>query len=249
MIERELGIATADGVMSTFVVHPEENGPFPPVIFYMDAPGRREELSDMARRLAAPGYLVVLPNLYYRRTAGFVMTSGNRAEMVAHMNSLSNAMVCADTAALLEFFDCDPAASSAPAGLVGYCMSGPFAFAAAAAFPDRVAAAASFHGVRLYTEAEDSPHKSAAGVRGELYFGCAESDEWAPPEMIARLGEHLAEVGVRHRVEWYPGTVHGFVFPERVAYHKAAAERHWERLFALFRRNLTGARDDIGATP
>lgn len=248
MIERELDIATADGVMNTFIVHPEENGPFPPVVFYMDAPGRREELNDMARRLAAPGYLVALPNLYYRRTREFAMTPGNRAEMVAHMNSLSNDMACDDTRALLEFFDSDSAACPGPVGLVGYCMSGPFAFAAAARFPDRVAAAASFHGVRLCTEAEDSPHRSVAQVRGELYFGCAESDEWAPLEMIARLGEHLADADVRHRVEWYPGTVHGFVFPERAAYHKAAAERHWERLFALFGRNLKSAGDTAGGS-
>ena len=238
MIEREQDIHTSAGAMNTFLVHPEEHGPFPAVLFYMDAPGLREELRDMARRLASVGYFVVLPNLYYRRAREYSFTAGRRAEMMAHMNSLSNSLVCEDTLAVLEFLAEEPQAASAPYGLVGYCMSGPFAFAAAAAFPERVAAAASFHGVRLCTEALDSPHLTAGRVRAELYFGCAETDEWAPPAMIEALAAHLEAAGTRHRVEWYPGTSHGFVFPERPAYEKAAAERHWERLLALLRRNL-----------
>jgi carboxymethylenebutenolidase len=239
MIERELDIETADGVMNTFVVHPEEGGPHPVVLFFMDAPGKREELHDMARRLASVGYFVVLPNLYYRRVREFVMSAAARSEMVAHMNSLSNAMVCEDTRAIFDFLAAQAAARPGPVGVVGYCMSGPFAFAVAAAFPERIVAAASLHGVRLCTEALDSPHLDADRIKGELYFGCAETDEWAPREMIAALDQHLRAAAVNYRIEWYPGTHHGFVFPQRTGtYHKAAAERHWERLFALFRRNL-----------
>jgi len=238
MIERELDVPTADGAMNTFVTHPEEAGPHPAVLFLMDAPGRREELSDMARRLASTGYYVMLPNLYYRRARTFVADGSNRSAMVAHMNSLTNAMVCADARACLAFADDDPAAAAERVGVVGYCMSGPFAFALAGDLPERVAAAASFHGVRLCTEALDSPHLAADRVRGELYFGCAETDEWAPAQMIERLAAHLAGSGARHRIEWYPGTGHGFVFPQRPAYQQAGAERHWERLFALFERNL-----------
>lgn len=240
MIEHHVDIATADGAMNTFIVHPDEGGPHPVVLFLMDAPGKREELHDMARRLATVGYYVMLPNLYYRRVRDFVMTADARAEMMGHMNALSNAMVCQDAGALLDHAARTGAASDGPAGAVGYCMSGPFAFALAAARPDRIAAAASFHGVRLCTEAVDSPHRDAARIRGELYFGCAETDEWAPPAMIDALGEALTAAGTRHRIEWYPGTHHGFVFPQRPAvYDKAAAERHWERLLALFARNLT----------
>lgn len=238
MIEHEIDLPTPDGAMNTFIVHPEEDGPHPVVLFLMDAPGKREELHDMARRLASVGYYVMLPNLYYRRVRSFVMSPESRAEMMAHMNSLTNAMVCADATVLLAHAATDPAARPGPAGCVGYCMSGPFAFALAAALPDRVAAAASFHGVRLCTEAVDSPHRDAARVRGELYFGCAETDEWAPPEMIEALGAALRAAGTRHRIEWYPDTAHGFVFPQRPVYVKAAAERHWERLIALFGRNL-----------
>jgi carboxymethylenebutenolidase len=240
MIDRQLDIRTPDGAMNTFVTHPEEGGPFPVVIFLMDAPGKREELHDMARRLGSAGYYVLLPNLYYRRVREFVadMTEESRKVMFEHMNTLSNAMVCRDFSELLRFADADPAAAPGPVGCVGYCMSGPFVFAAAAAFPERVAAAASMHGVRLYVDAPDSPHLGASRVKGELYFGCAETDVWAPPEMIEKLGAHLAESGARHRIEWYPGTQHGFVFPKRAVYVRDAAERHWERLHALFARNL-----------
>jgi len=239
VIENELDIPTADGRMNTFVVHPEENGPHPVVLFLMDAPGKREELHDMARRLASAGCYVMLPNLYYRRVREFVMTPEGRPEMFGHMNSLTNRMVCADVASLFEFAAADPAAGKGPAGCVGYCMSGPFAFAAAAAFPERIAAAASFHGVRLFNDAADSPHRDAHRIRGEMYFGCAETDEWAPRQMIDGLEAYLRQTGLRFRIEWYPGTHHGFVFPLRAGmYHKPSAERHWERLLDLFRRNL-----------
>ena len=239
MIESELDIATPGGAMNTFITHPEEGGPHPVIVFLMDAPGKREELHDMARRLATVGYYVMLPNLYYRRVREFVMSPERRAEMMGHMNSLTNAMVNEDVLACIEHALEDPAARDGALGTVGYCMSGPFAFAAAAAFPERILAAASFHGVRLFTEALDSPHRQADRIQGELYFGCAETDEWAPKEMIDGLDDHLAAIGSTYRIEWYPGTQHGFVFPNREGmYHKASAERHWERLFDLFQRNL-----------
>jgi len=247
VIEQELDIATPGGAMNTFVTHPEEDGPHPLILFLMDAPGKREELHDMARRLGTMGYFVMLPNLYYRRVREFVMGPDKRAEMVAHMNSLTNALVCEDVRACLQFASTDAAAAHGPVGTVGYCMSGPFAFAAAAAFPERIAAAASFHGVRLYTEALDSPHLQADRIEAELYFGCAETDEWAPKKMIDGLDGYLAGSGCRYRIEWYPGTAHGFVFPDRQGvYQKAAAERHWERLHSLFARNLHAAGDLAG---
>lgn len=242
MIDREVIIQTAAGSMNTFITHPDTPGPYPLVILLMDAPGKREELHDMARRLGTAGYCVMLPNLYYRRVEEFVMAPDKRAEMMAHMNSLTNAMVCADVLACMTYaFADDPheCVRDSGVGVVGYCMSGPFAFAAAAAFPDRIAAAASFHGVRLFSEALDSPHLDAERIRGELYFGCAETDEWAPKEMIDALDAHLSGTDANYRIEWYPGTVHGFVFPGRDGvYHKPAAERHWERLHDLFQRNL-----------
>lgn len=246
MIDREVDIQTADGAMNTFVTHPEEGGPHPAVFFYMDAPGKREELHDMARRLGSVGYFVVLPNLYYRRVRDFHMGSGRvgtgddaRRVMFEHMNALNRTSVLTDTAAMLKFVDSEPAARRGKLGVVGYCMSGPFVFWAAAEHPDRVAAAASFHGVRLCTDAPDSPHKFATAIKGEVYVGCAQTDTYAPPEMIEALDQHLRTTPLRYRIETYPETQHGFVFPKREGlYQKAGAERHWERLLALFRRNL-----------
>ena len=241
MIETEIDIETSDGQMNTFITHPEESGPYPVVLFLMDAPGKREELHDMARRIATVGYYVMLPNLYYRRTRAFTIegTEESREIMFGHMNSLTNAMVVDDCRALLNYAEMQPVASNGPVGCVGYCMSGPFAFAAAAQLADRVKASASFHGVRLCTDAPDSPHLDADKIRGEMYIGCAETDDWAPPEMVEALDAHMQSTGVKDRIEWYPNTQHGFGFPQRDAkYHKASAERHYERLFAMFDRNL-----------
>ena len=239
MIDCEIDIATGDGLMNTFITHPEEGGPYPVVLFLMDAPGKREELHDMARRLGSVGYYVMLPNLYYRRLRVFDIESSTREIMFEHMNSLSNAMVCEDVRVLMEFADQQDTARAGNLGCVGYCMSGPFVFAVAAAFPDRVAAAASFHGVRLVVDTDDSPHLDAAKIKGELYFGCAETDEYAPQAMIDALDQHLAGSGVNYRIEMYPGTEHGFVFPLRhERYHKASAERHWERMLVMFHRCL-----------
>jgi carboxymethylenebutenolidase len=242
MIERTIDIATNDGKTTTFVVHPERGGPHPGIVFYMDAPAIREELRDMARRFASAGYYVLLPNLYYRSG---VMELGplsrdpadpGRKRMFELMESLTIAKIMDDTRALLAFADADPAAKKGPMGAVGYCMSGQYAINAAAQFPEHFRAAASIYGVRLVTDAPDSPHTMAHKIRGESYFACAEIDSWAPKEMVDALS--AAVKGLKSEVEWYPGVEHGFAFPQRPAYNKDAAERHWERLFALWRRNL-----------
>ncbi len=245
MIEQQIDIPTRDGATSTFICHPERGGPHPAVIFYMDAPGIRAELRDMARRLASVGYYVLLPNLYYRagvmELGSFTDVDGAsvRARMMELMESLTIAMVMDDTDALLTFIDTQSAAAAGPMGCVGYCMSGQFAIAAAARYPNRIAAAASIHGVRLVADAPDSPHRIAAQAKAELYFACAQTDHWAPPEMVEALARALADAGVDAEVELYPGVEHGFAFPGRAAYDRAAAERHWERLFALFGRRLS----------
>lgn len=240
MIEHHLDLATRDGAMNTFVTYPEEGGPFPVVLFYMDAPGKREELHDMARRLGTAGYYVILPNLYYRTVREFDYTAGEptetRARMFELMDSLNSSLVSSDTETLFAHIDADPAADSSNVGCVGYCMSGPFAYAMASSFPERIRAAASIYGVRLF--GPGTPSEQAHLVKGELYFACAETDHWAPKEMVDALTTHLAEVSPTARVEWYPGTDHGFAFPQRPAYNKAGAERHWERLHALFDRTL-----------
>jgi len=245
MIEQQLDIPTADGAMNTFVVHPDEGGPFPVVLFYMDAPGKRGELHDMARRLASVGYLVVLPNLYYRNSRDFKLKDRSEpalAEMYGLMATLNARTTEVDTRAMLAYVDAHPQARASRVGAVGYCMSGPFVMWAAAQFADRLQCIASIHGANMATDAPDSPHRMAPRIRAESYFACAEIDHWAPPEDIAQLQAALQASGTPHRVEWYPGAEHGFVFPQRgPLYNKAAAERHWVRLFSLFERHLKAA--------
>lgn len=242
MIEKTVEIATKDGATTTFIVHPDRGGPHPVILFYMDAPAIREELRDMARRFASCGYYVMLPNLYYR--SGVLELSAEdwadpeRKRMFGLMNSISIPMVMEDTDALLAYADDDPAANKGKAGAVGYCMSGQFAINAAARYPQRIGAAASVYGTFLVTDRSDSPHLVAEKAGAELYFACAEIDRWAPLEMVQALDAALKTDDVNAEVELYPGVQHGFAFPQRALYDKPAAERHWERLIALFRRNL-----------
>jgi carboxymethylenebutenolidase len=242
MIELDVEIPTDDGVMNTFVARPDEGGPFPVILFYMDAPGKREELHDMARRLAAVGYLVVLPNLYHRNARDYQLkerTEPAMAEMFGLMATLDARTTVCDTRALLAFVDQFDAADSARIGAVGYCMSGPFVVWAAAAFPERLRCIASIYGANMATEKPDSPHRVVGKVQCESYFACAEIDRWAPAADIEKLSEALITGGVPHRLEWYPGAQHGFAFPQRAGiYDKPSAERHWVRLFSLFGRNL-----------
>jgi carboxymethylenebutenolidase len=243
MIDQQIEIPTRDGHTTTFITHPERGGPFPVIIFYMDAPAIREELRDMARRLGTSGYYVMLPNLYYRSG---VMELGplpadpespERKRMFALMNSINIPLVMEDTRGLLAYAEARSAARTNIVGTVGYCMSGRYAINAATHFPDRVKAAASIYGTHLATDQPDSPHLSASKTRAELYFACAETDIYAPMEIIEQVKQAMK--GANAEVEIYPGTHHGFAFPKRPVYDRDAAERHWERLLALYRRNLS----------
>ena len=245
MIEQTLDITTKDGAMETFICRPERGGPYPAVLLLMDAPGIREELRDMARRLATVGYYVLLPNLYYRAGRNTiygpgVLTHGSaeHARMRAVRTKMTIPPVMSDIGAMLTFIDGQPAVKPGPVGAHGYCMSGPYALAGAARYPDRVAAAASFYGTWLVNDAEESPHLSLGKVKGELYIACAEHDELAPLLMVEELRGLFRRAGTAGEIEMYPGVHHGFAFPERWCYDKPAAERHWERLIALYRRKL-----------
>lgn len=246
MIEREIEIATADGTMNAWAIHPEESGPFPVVLLYMDAPGIRPELMNLASRIATVGYFVLMPNLYYRtdRTVDFSMEKmqepGMLQTMLGKVRTLTMAMMLADTRAIIDRLSVEPLARSGPLGAVGYCMSGRWVFGAAAAFPEQFKAIASIYGTGLHTDAPDSPHLTANAIAGEIYFGCAENDTYVPLAQIEALQGFLRKTGVRHRIEVYPATQHGFVFADRGHYQRAGAERHWERLFDLFARNLRG---------
>ncbi len=248
MIEETLDISSADGQMKTFICRPEREGPHPVIFFLMDAPGIREELHDMTRRLATVGYAVLLPNLYYRagrdtKYGPDVLEHGSaeHTRMRTVRTKMTIPPVMNDIATMLAFADSKPWAAKGPVGCHGYCMSGPYALAAAARYPDRVAAAASFYGTWLVSDAVESPHLTFAKSKGELYIACAEHDELAPPPMVDELRKLFNQSGAKGELEMYPGVHHGFAFPQRYCYDRPAAERHWERLIALYRRNLRHA--------
>src|SRR5215471_14355482 len=245
MIEETLDIATTGSAMETFICRPERGGTYPAVFFLMDAPGIREELRDMARRLATIGYWVLLPNLYHRfgrdTTYGPDVLEHGSAEhtrMRAVRTKMTIPPVMDDIAAMLGFVGQQSEVRKGAIGCHGYCMSGPYALATAARYPERIAAAVSFYGTWLVSEAEESPHLSLGKVKGELYIACAEHDKLAPLPMVEELRTLFARAGTAGEIELYPSVHHGFAFPHRWCYDKADAERHCERRIALYRRRL-----------
>src|SRR5258708_31544577 len=193
MIERLIEIVTPDGRMNTFICHPERFSPHPVLLFFMDAPGIREELRDMARRLGAVGYYVMLPNLYYRSNVeelGSVVGEANvttRQKALQLMPAINIPIVMQDVDALLAFAARDKAASSGPMGCVGYCMSGQYAVNAAARHPDRIRAAASIYGVGLVSAKPGAPHLAPQRTDARLYFVWGENDPYPPLDIIAPL--------------------------------------------------------------
>lgn len=251
-MERTLDVITSDGAMETFIVHPGENGPFPAVILYMDMWGMREELCDIARRVATVGYYCVVPDLYYRQgkvrfafrndrgqMPSFVRLDDNSKQAVlAPMHRLTDAMVLEDTASILDFMDRGEPVRSGAMGLIGYCMGGRHVLRATGRFPQRFRASACLQGVEIVTDRDDSPHLSAMKAEGEIYCGYAENDRFTPPAVINKLDETLRACKVRHRYEVHKGAVHGYPFPERDVYDKHAANRDWELIFAMFQRQI-----------
>jgi carboxymethylenebutenolidase len=244
MIEATADLKTADGVMAVRTFRPGEGTRHPAVLFYMDGPGVREALAGMARRIASNGYLVLLPDLYYRSgphapfDGATVFTDpSERARVVALIKEVTPARATSDTAALLEWLKTDAAGNPAKVGTVGYCMGGGPALRAAGTFPDRVAAAASYHGGRLATDTPDSPHVVASSARGRLYVGYAENDASFPEDQRQRLEQALTRAGMSYTIERYHAP-HGFAVPDLPAYDETAAARHWTTLLALFRDAL-----------
>lgn len=242
MIEQNIMVRTRAGQMHAFTAHPDGPGPFPAVVFFMDAPGYRPELEDMARRIALAGYYCILPDLYYRM--GTIRLNYDRSNpghailMMAARNNVTNAMTVDDMAAVLTHLDAHPGVKPGKVGIVGHCMSGSFIMTVAARFPDRVAAAAAFYGTRIITKDEDSPHLIAGDIKGEVYLSFAETDSHVEDNIADDIGALLQEKGVKALVEKVPGTEHGYCFAERPAYHPVAAEQAWQKLKALFERTL-----------
>jgi carboxymethylenebutenolidase len=242
MIEDRVELITKDGTMTTFVFHPEEGGPWPIVLYLMDAPSIRPALMDMASRLASAGYYVMLPFLFYRGSEyrEFGMSDEDMHARRDLMRTVSRDGIITDAEAMLAYADNDEAANSdAKVGSVGFCMSGRLVLALAQRLPDRVGAVASIHGGGLVVDREDSPHLQVDQIKSEVYFGWPDEDPSAPFEHIEVMDKALSEAGVPHRIDFMKGALHGFAPPGGARYNREASEKHWERIHDLFRRNLT----------
>ena len=244
-IER-VTIQTRDGECSSQVMTTAGEGSWPATIFYMDAGGIRPALLEMAQRLADGGYVVLLPDLFYRYgpyktlVPKEVFKGDVRAILGPLMATTGNNKAAEDTEVFLAYLDTRRDVAGSKVGAVGFCMGGGMAIAAAGTYPDHFAAVASFHGGNLATDEPTSPHLFAPKLEAETYVAGADNDDSYPPAMAERLEKALAEAGVHYRAEIYRGAEHGWMMPDFPVYDHAAAERGWSEMFELFDRNLRG---------
>jgi carboxymethylenebutenolidase len=243
---QEVAIPTPDGDARAYVFHPEGQGPWPAVIFYMDAPAIRPAMFQMSERLASNGYYVLLPDMFWRAgpyepinmREAFKDEESRRAIFGKFMASTDPVRSTRDTGAFLDWLGKQPEVKGDKVGVTGYCMGGGLALRAAGEYPDRVAAAAAFHGGRLATDAPDSPHLLAPKIKARVYVAGADEDAGFPPEQADRLREALTEAGVENTVEIYAGAKHGYAPPDMPVYNEAASERHWREMLKLFGETL-----------
>ena len=228
--------------MTTFVYHPEHDGPHPVVFYLMDAPGIRPALKDMAARLADAGYYVMLPYLYYRGGSfrEFGQSDEDMHACTALMDTVTPTNIVGDARALLDVADADPAARPGDVGAVGFCMSGGLVVSLARALPERVAAIASIHGAWLVRNSPDSPHLDLDTVRAEAYFAWVAGDRTAPPDSMVVMRDALNAADVSHTMDVITSAQHGFALPGP-RYDRVASELHWERVHSLLRRRLARA--------
>jgi len=252
MSEFRIELPTADGRIPVFVSEPDADVPRPAVILYMDMYGAREALYEIARHVGAIGYRCAVPDLYYRQgrvlydfrdernrmQSASRLGPGVREAMLAQMRRLTDEMMLADTAVLLEYFRADPRVWPDAVGVFGYCIGGRHAISAAARFPDRIAAAAALHGTNLVTDEPHSPHRLAGRIRGELYCGYGADDPYAKPEAIAAFAAALAAAPVRYQYKLHAGAAHGYALPDRDVYDPQATARDWEMILQMFQRRL-----------
>jgi carboxymethylenebutenolidase len=245
MSEEQVTIQTKDGLCKAWVLTPEGIGPWPGVIFYMDAFGIRPGMVQMAAHLAAQGFVVLLPDLYYRYGAygpldPVEVFKGDIGNIIGPlMASTDNHKAAEDTAAFLAYLDTRSDVSGKAVGTVGFCMGGGMALTAAAYYPDLVAAAASFHGGNLASDKPVSPHLQLPKIKAELYIAVADNDQSYPPDMAERFDAAIAAAGVKHKTEFYTGKLHGWMKPDLPVYDAEAAERGWNELVALYARTLS----------
>lgn len=235
-----IGISTRDGVCPGHIFHPYGGGPWPAVLVYMDGIGIRPAILEVGERLAELGYFALVPDLFYRagpyppkdaRTV-FVEPDQRKEHMEKFMSMLTAANIMSDTQSFLDFLAARPDVKPGGIATTGYCRGGNLSLIAAGTYPDRIIAAASYHGSRLATDEPDSPHRLAPRIKARLYIGGASEDATFPDDMKQRLAQALTEAGVNYQLETYPAR-HGWVLSDTLAYDATAAERHWQTLAAL----------------
>ncbi|MFG2225146.1 dienelactone hydrolase family protein [Streptomyces sp. NPDC048644] len=245
MPRADVTVPTEDGVCAATLHTPSDPGSRPAVILYPDAAGVRETFAAMADRLAGLGYTVLLPDVYYR-TGGYAPfdipsvfnDAAERERLMSLMASLTGDAIVRDAQAFLTFLADRPEVSGSRVGTTGYCMGGRISLIVAGHHPERVAAAASFHGGQLAaTDDPDSPHLLADRISASVHVAAAENDEHFPVEQHERLEHAFTAAGVQHTIETYPAA-HGFAVPDNPTYDEAADERHWAALTALYAESL-----------
>lgn len=244
MSQQQVTLPAKDGPCKAWVLTPDGQGPWPAVIFYCDVFGIRPAMIQMAAHVASQGYLVLLPDLFYRFgdygpfEPKEVMKGDFRSVVGPIAATTNNKKAGEDTADFIAYLDTRPDVASKKIAVVGFCMSGGMALTAAAYYPDRIVAAASFHGGRLASDQPDSPHLLADKIKAEVYIAGADADQSYPPEMAQRLEEALTKAGVKHKCEIYAGKHHGWMKPDMPVYDAEAAKRGWRELFTLLGRTL-----------
>jgi carboxymethylenebutenolidase len=237
---KTIEVATRDGTMPLYIHIPAGAGPWPGVLMLMDGPGMRPAVHALAERLAQSGYCVLLPDLFYRSGSYepvnpkvvFTDPALREQHRERFMALATPEAVMADTDALLAAAKALPELADGPIGVVGYCMGGRLALIAAGTFPDRIAAAASYHGGGLANDTQTSPHLLAPKMTAKVYVAGAIEDANFDDTQKQRLIDALAEAGVDHLVETYPAK-HGWVPSDMPAHDAAEAEHHWRTLIPL----------------
>ena len=251
IVEAEVMIPTADGMADGFLYTPKIEGPpagaarWPGALHLVDIGGIRDSHRGMAKRLASEGYVVLLPNVFYRvgKAPFFAWPMKMDDEMTMRRlgelrDSLPPAAVEADGKAYIDFLASQESVTGGAMGAVGYCFTGAMALRFAASQPDKIAAAASFHGGRLYTDEPASPHRLLPRVKARLYFGHAVEDRGMPKEAIERFEQALAAWGGKYESETYAGAHHGWTVPDSPSYNPPQAKRAFEKLTELFAATL-----------
>jgi len=233
-----------DGTCPITFATPDGPGPWPGIVMYPDAGGARPVFREMASRLAALGYVVLVPDVYYRSgdwapfdMAGVFGDKGERNRLFSMMKAITPAVMATDAGAYFDYLAARPEVSGQRFGTTGYCMGGRTSLMVAGRVPDRVAAAMSFHGGGLVADDADSPHLLADQITAAVYVGAAADDASYTREQSEILDAALTQAGVEHIIEWYPA-LHGFAVADNAPYDEAAAERHWQAMADFFGSTL-----------